>query len=326
MKRHEVYLGRTKRLIGGEDLPPPMTSKTPWASNNVFKPQFQKTTAFVAAPVEESDSTPVDLGFDALEESTSNADLASEDLSGLYIPYYLGKANNGEWVLTKRMVRAIQADEQQQKHCFVCQSPDHFARNCPPAKNVQRPLQPRGPPKTTTAVYLILGTPTLYRAVQVIKESKITQLAVPWATSCFSYLIRGLQAWVGQEVRTDVGNINIAPTSVDEVVRVSSKFQIPPIGCKAIHGRTGLLLMGYKLNVMTQGLEKKSPQLPLAVEVLSSYATLTMASNRITVVLRNNTNEWVEVQKGVPIARMVTANVIPPVNLSSSPVRTSDSG
>ena len=127
-------------------------------------------------------------------------------------------------------------------------------------------------------------------------------------------------------MRTDVGNKNIAPTSVDEVVWVSSKFQIPPIGCKAIHGRTGLLLMGYKLNVMTHGLEKKSPQLPLGVKVLSSYATLTTGSNRITVVSRNNTNEWVEVQKGVPIARMVTANMIPTVDLSSSPVKTSDSG
>ena len=84
--------------------------------------------------------------------------------------------------------------------------------------------------------------------------------------------------------------------------------------------------MGYKLNVMTHGLEKKSPQLPLGVEVLSSYATLTMGSNRITTVLRNNTNEWVEIQKGVPIARMVTANMIPPADLSSSPVKTSDSG
>ena len=77
---------------------------------------------------------------------------------------------------------------------------------------------------------------------------------------------------------------------------------------------------------MTHGLEKKSPQLPLGVKVLSSNATLTTGNNRITVVLRNNTNEWVEVQKGVPIARMVTANMIPPVDLSSSPVKTSDLG
>ena len=173
---------------------------------------------------------------------------------------------------------------------------------------------------------VILGMPSLYRAVQVIKESEITQLAVPWATSRFSYLIQGLQAQVGQEVRTDVGNKNIAPTSVDKVVQVSSKSQIPPFGCKAIHGRTGLLLMGYKLNMMTHGLEKKSPQLPLGVEVLSSYATLTTGSNRITVVLRNNTNKWVEVQKGVPITRMVTANMIPPADLGSSPVKTPDSG
>ena len=83
--------------------------------------------------------------------------------------------------------------------------------------------------------------------------------------------------------------------------------------------------MGYKLNVMTHSLEKKSPQLPLGVKVLSSYATLTTGSNRITIVLRNNTNEWVEVQKGVPITRMVTANMIPPADLSSSPVKTSDS-
>ena len=77
---------------------------------------------------------------------------------------------------------------------------------------------------------------------------------------------------------------------------------------------------------MTHSLEKKSPQLPLGVKVLSSYATLTTGSNRITVVLRNNTNEWVEVQKGVPIARMVTANMIPPADLSSSPGKTPDSG
>ena len=86
--------------------------------------------------MEESDSTPVDLGFDASGESASNADPASEDLSGLFIPDFLGEANDGEWGLTIRMAKAIQADEQQQKHCFICQSPNHFARNCPQAKNV----------------------------------------------------------------------------------------------------------------------------------------------------------------------------------------------
>ena len=30
---------------------------------------------------------------------------------------------------------------------------------------------------------IILGTPTLYRVMEVIKESEISKLAVPWASS-----------------------------------------------------------------------------------------------------------------------------------------------
>ena len=108
--------------------------------------------AFVAPPIEESDSTPANSGLGASEKSASNADLASDDHSGLYIPDFLGEANDGEWGLTIRMARAIQVDEQQQKCCFICQSPDHFVRNCSQAKNVRRPLQLRGPPKTIMAV------------------------------------------------------------------------------------------------------------------------------------------------------------------------------
>ena len=137
VKRHEVYLGRTKHLRGRRSTSTtPQKSTTPQASNNTFKLQFQKTTAFVAAPIEESDSTPADSGFDTSEELASNANPALKDLSGLYISDFLGEVNDGEWGLTIRMAKAIQADEQQQKHCFICQSPDHFARNCPQAKTV----------------------------------------------------------------------------------------------------------------------------------------------------------------------------------------------
>ena len=152
VKRHEVYLGRTKCVGGGGTAPTTPQKSTPsQTSNSSFKPQFQKMTAFVAAPIEESDPTPADLGLDASEEYAPNAACASDDHSSLYIPDFLSEANDGECWLTIRMARAIQVVEQQQKCCFVCQSPDHFVRNCPQAKNVQRPLQLRGPPKTTVA-------------------------------------------------------------------------------------------------------------------------------------------------------------------------------
>ena len=157
---------------------------------------------------------------------------------------------------------------------------------------------------------VILGTPTIYHVMEVIKESEISKLAVPWASSRVSWLVRDVQAKLGQVVVNDVANKPISPLNVDEVVRVASKCTIPPFGHKAIHGKVNLILHGYKMNVMTEGLEKRSPSLPLGIDVQTVYATLADGSNRVTVVLRNNTQDWFEIKKGIPIARMVTANEI----------------
>ena len=160
---------------------------------------------------------------------------------------------------------------------------------------------------------VVLGTPTLFRVMEVIKESEITELAMPWANSRLSWLMRGVHAKMSQLQVKDVANKPIAPLSVDEVVRVTSKCLVLPFGHKVIHGRVGLVLQGYKMNVMTHGLEKRSPLLPLGLEVQSAYATLTTGIGRVPVVLRNNTKDWLEIKKGTPIARMVAANLVPRV-------------
>ena len=138
---------------------------------------------------------------------------------------------------------------------------------------------------------VILGTPTIYRVMEVIKESEISKLAVPWASSRVSWLMRDVVAKLGQVMVNDIANKPIVPLHVDEVVRVASKCTVPPFGHKAIHGKVNLVLHGYKMNVMTHGLEKRSPSLPLGIDVQMVYATLADGSNRITVVLRNNTRD-----------------------------------
>ena len=102
----------------------------------------------------------------------------------------------------------------------------------------------------------------------------------------------------------DVANKLVAPLSVDEVVQVSHKCKIPPFGHKVIHGSVGLVLQGYRMNVMTHGLEKRSPLLPLRVDVQSAYTTLAAGSNSVAVVLRNNTRDWLEIRKGMPVIRI----------------------
>ena len=166
---------------------------------------------------------------------------------------------------------------------------------------------------------VILGTPTIYRVMEVIKESEISKLALPWASSQVSWLMRDVVAKLGQVMVNDIANKPIVPLHVDEVVRVASKCTVPPFGHKAIHGKVNLILHGYKMNVMTHGLEKQSPSLPLGIDVQTVYATLADGSNRITVVLRNNTRDWLEIKKGVPVTRMVTANKVQKVtNLFST--------
>ena len=111
----------------------------------------------------------------------------------------------------------------------------------------------------------------------------------------------------------DVANESVAPLSVDEVVRVSHRCKVPPFGHKVIHGSAGLVLQGYRMNVMTHGLEKRLPLLPLGIDIQSAYATLATGSNRVVVVLRNNTRDWIEIRKGTPVARMVATNQVPQV-------------
>ena len=166
---------------------------------------------------------------------------------------------------------------------------------------------------------VILGTPTLYRIMEVIKESEISKLAVLWASSRVSWLMRDVLAKLGRVVVNDVANKPIAPLHVDEVVRVTSKCIIPPFSHKAIHGQVNLILHGYKMNMMTYGLEKWLPSLPLGIDVQTVYATLADGSNRVMVLLRNNTRDWLEIKKGMPIIRMVAVNeVLKVTNLFSA--------
>ena len=53
---------------------------------------------------------------------------------------------------------------------------------------------------------VILGTPTIYRVMGVIKESEISKLPVPWASSRVSWLMRDVQARLSQVVMNDVAN------------------------------------------------------------------------------------------------------------------------
>ena len=54
--------------------------------------------------------------------------------------------------------------------------------------------------------------------MEVIKESKISELAIPWASSRASWMMRGMHARMSQLAVNDMANKLVAPLSIDEVV------------------------------------------------------------------------------------------------------------
>ena len=65
---------------------------------------------------------------------------------------------------------------------------------------------------------VILGTSTLYRVMEVIKESEISKLAVPWSSSRISWLMQDVMAKMGRVVVNDVANKPISPLDVNKIV------------------------------------------------------------------------------------------------------------
>ena len=65
---------------------------------------------------------------------------------------------------------------------------------------------------------VILGMPTIFRVMEVIKESEISKLAAPWASLRVSWLMTGVHTRMSQLTVDDVANKSVAPLSAEEVV------------------------------------------------------------------------------------------------------------
>ena len=76
----------------------------------------------------------------------------SEEAGGTYLPEFLSESLIGrDWSINIKMANAIQANEQYKKCFFKCNSPDHFIKDCPQAKNGRRPQKLMGPHKNQSA-------------------------------------------------------------------------------------------------------------------------------------------------------------------------------
>ena len=115
VKRHEAYVARSKRLQGRS-----ADTRVPASASTGYKPRYQKATAFSAMAAETLEPEVNSAGTgEGLEEGLVEIDPSPEDSRGVYIPDFLAEAPvGGNWVLTGRVARAIQADEKLKQRCL----------------------------------------------------------------------------------------------------------------------------------------------------------------------------------------------------------------
>ena len=152
VKHHEAYLSQNKRLqnkgtYSKQAKAPQQTPRT------TFKPQYHKTTAFTVTTIEQLEKDLEPAGSDVeVNKEVEEVESISDEVGGTYLPEFLSESPiGGDWSINVKMANAIQANEQFKKHCFECNSSDHFIKDCPQAKNGRRPQKLMGPHRNHSA-------------------------------------------------------------------------------------------------------------------------------------------------------------------------------
>ena len=108
---------------------------------------------------------------------------------------------------------------------------------------------------------------------------------------------------------------------VDELVTVRESIHLGPFQMEIIEGHVKPLL-GDTAHVMIMPLRARKGQLwetrplPLGLHVLHAFTCLKNGSGRVSLKVRNMSDSHIFLKKGVPVACVMLASLVPPVELS----------
>ena len=164
---------------------------------------------------------------------------------------------------------------------------------------------------------VILGTQTIFRAIQAMKESEMHNLELAWqyakAGYEYTHFMMNPDNALTEEGQFFPINTGRNPTDLDEKLLLKKKQVLLPFSNTMVHCKTREMQMqGYKLHVMTHALypEDKS-SLPNGIYVLKTYTELKDGSQNVSVVLRNLTSKTIHLVPGRCVAKVATANEVP---------------
>ena len=159
-------------------------------------------------------------------------------------------------------------------------------------------------------VSVILGTPTMDRAIKTLKECKIDRLATPWACVRKSTLLWAATTQVAA-VRADVATKPIDVTGYKESMHLLTAEVVEPFDTLVVKARTKITFTAGHLYCSTLAMDSKDGTLPPGLIVTGAYTVMKRGSNTVPVVLHNTTGSSIHLRKGQKVAQVQAANEVP---------------
>ena len=160
-----------------------------------------------------------------------------------------------------------------------------------------------------TRVPIILGTPTIGRVVNVMREVEMDALAMPWANARAAHLLA-----VRRMVPVEVGNDQEEECNInkDTLLMYTQKAEtLEPFSSHAVPVKTTKAYLGECLNVMVQTLYVQDGTLPPGLTIQNTYTELRKGSKKAVVVVWNNTAYPQTLRKKIPMARAISVLPVP---------------
>ena len=161
----------------------------------------------------------------------------------------------------------------------------------------------------TTRVPVILGTPTIGRVVNVMREVEIDILATPWANARAAHLLA-----VRRMTPAEVGNDQEEgyDTDKDSPLMYTQKAEtLEPFSSHVVPVKTTKAYLGECHNVMVQALYVQDGTLPPGLTVQNTYTELRKGSKKVVVMVWNNTAYPQTLRKKTPVARAISVLPVP---------------
>ena len=124
----------------------------------------------------------------------------------------------------------------------------------------------------------------------------------------------------GAEAQVEGASGGSLEGAINELVMVWESICLGPFQTEIIEGWVKPLLGGTSYVMMTllraEGRPQETKLLPPGLHILHAYTHLKNGSRKVSLVVRNVSDSHIFLKKGVPVARVVSASLVPPVKLS----------